>query len=93
MTFSEEVAEYAKIDSMEEDVQGFIDSAEMYLTNAGITADETNAIYKLAVKMLVTFWHDNRTPSGSTDAQPFGLAGLISQLKYCVIADETVTAV
>lgn len=83
MTFLDEIAEYAKIDTDEEDVQGFIDSAEMYLLNAGIATDESDSIYKLAVKMLVTFWHDNRVPSGGTDAQPFGLAGLIAQLKYC----------
>lgn len=83
MAFLEEVAEYAKIDVAEEDIQSYVDAAKAYLTNAGATNDETNALYGLAVKMLVTFWHDNRIPSGNVDALPFGLSGIVTQLKYC----------
>lgn len=84
-----EVAEYAKIDITEENVQSYINAAEAYLTNAGVTKDESDAIYKLAVKMLVTLWHDNRIPSGNVDTLPYGLPGIISQLKYCYPAVTT----
>jgi len=89
-TFLEEIAEYARIDTAEENIQSFVDSAEAYLLNAGIAKNESSPIYKLAVKMLVTFWYDNRIPSGDTTAQPFGLAGLITQLQYCPIETAAV---
>lgn len=87
MAFLDEVAEYARIETTE--AQTFIDAAETYLTNAGVVKDEANSVYALAVKMLVTFWYDNRIPSGTVDAIPFGLSGLIAQLKYCVSEEVT----
>lgn len=62
--------------------QSYIDSAEAYLTGAGVTKDETKPLYCLAVKMLVTNWYDNRVPAGTVTGQPYGLDGIITQLKY-----------
>ena len=86
MAFLEEIAEYAKIDQTEEDVQSYIDASEMYLLNAGVAKDETNAIYKLAVKMLVTHWHDNRNAVAIgtiSKSLEYSLQSIITQLKYC----------
>lgn len=62
--------------------QSYINSAEAYLTGAGVTTDETKPLYCLAIKMLVTNWYDNRVPAGTATAQPYGLDGIITQLKY-----------
>lgn len=85
----EEVKEYLKVDGTDEDTEilGLIDAAEAYLTNAGVTKDETNELYKLAVKMLVVNWHENRQPIGKVDKLAFGLDSIITQLKYCYITD------
>lgn len=93
MAFLDEIAEYAKIDKSEEDIQSYIDAAETYLTNAGAAKDETNAIYKLAVKLLVTHWHDNRSAvliGSISKSLEYSLQSIIAQLKYCT-ASETVT--
>jgi len=79
MALIDDVKEYCRA---EDDVQAFIDAAELYLTNAGITANETSALYCLAVKMLVLHWYDNREPVGKTDKIAYGLADVISSLKY-----------
>lgn len=78
MAFADDVKAYCRVD---EDVTPFVDAAESYLTNAGITKDEVSALYGLAVKMLVSFWYDNRLPAGKMEMQPYGLAGIILQLQ------------
>jgi uncharacterized phage protein (predicted DNA packaging) len=81
----DEVKEYLRIDGTDENVeiQGLINAAEAYLTNAGVIKDETNELYKLAVKMLVVNWYENRQPIGKADKLAFGLDSIITQLKYC----------
>lgn len=81
----DEVKEYLRIDGTDEDteIQGLINAAEAYLTNAGVIKDETKELYKLAVKMLVVNWYENRQPIGKADKLAFGLDSIITQLKYC----------
>lgn len=81
----DEVKEYLRVDGTDEDIgiQGLINAAEAYLTNAGVIKDETNELYKLAVKMLVVNWYENRQAIGKADKLAFGLDSIISQLKYC----------
>jgi len=67
--------------SSTEEIQSIIDSAVAYLTNAGVTEDETNPLYILAVKMLTVHWNENREPIGSTSKIAFGLEGIITQLQ------------
>ena len=76
--FSDEIRSYVRA---EEDVTPLIDAAEKYLENSGIKKDEGNELYALAVKMLVSYWYDNRLPAGKMDVQPYGLGGIILQLQ------------
>jgi len=80
MALADDVKEYCGTD---DDVSGYIAAAETYLSNAGITKAESDALYALAVKMLVSTWYDNRTtdPSDKAAPQPFGLSGIILQLQ------------
>ena len=81
----EEVKQYLRIDGIEEDIeiQSLIDAAEEYLSNSGAVKNQTNPLYKLAVKMLVSNWYENREPIGKAEKLAFSLESLISQLKYC----------
>lgn len=88
----EEIKEYLRVDGEYQDteIQDLINAAEAYLTNAGIAVDEMNELYKLAVKMLVSHWYENRQPIGKADKLAFGLESIISQLKYCYSSDTMV---
>lgn len=77
---TEQVKEYCRIDS-EENIQPLIDAAKAYLTNAGIPEDENEALYVLAVQMLVAHWYDNRQVVGNEKKLAFGLNGIILQLQ------------
>lgn len=79
----EEVKQYIKAEDTDEDtlIQGLIDAAEAYLLNAGISVNESNPLYKLAVEMLVSHWYENRQLIGQSGEIPFGLRGLITQLQ------------
>ncbi len=80
MALLEDVKNYCATD---DDLTPYVTAAEQYFTNAGIQKDETKALYALAVEMLVSTWYDNRntSPSESSIPQPYGLAGIINQLK------------
>lgn len=80
MALADDVKEYCSTD---DDLSGYINAAEAYLSNAGIAKAESDALYALAVKMLVLTWYDNRTtgPSDKAATQPFGLSGIILQLQ------------
>lgn len=80
MAFLEDVQNYCAAD---EDLTPYITAAEQYLLNAGIQQSETNALYVLAIEILVSTWYDSRTasPSESSIPQPYGLAGIINQLR------------
>lgn len=69
-------------DHTDSDIITYVAAAELYLTNAGIVKDETNALYCLAVKMLATHWADNREVIGKADKLAMGIDSIISQLKY-----------
>lgn len=87
MAFLEDVQNYCAAD---EDLTPYVTAAEAYLTNAGIQKDETKALYALAVEMLVSTWYDSRntSPSESNVPQPYGLAGIINQLKLTQAVTE-----
>ena len=80
MALLDDVKNYCAAD---EDLTPYVTAAEQYLTNAGIQQDETKALYALAVEMLVSTWYDSRNtdPSESNIPQPYGLAGIINQLR------------
>lgn len=67
-----------------DDVQPLIDAAEGYLSNAGITVNEGDPVYKLAVKLLSSHWNDTRTPVviGTVSKEvEYSLRGIIQQLQ------------
>lgn len=78
---------FLKIDDGEEDtlIQGLQLAAEEYLTNAGISKDYTKELYKLAIKILVSHWYENRlveTIGKNVSKVAFSLDTIIIQLKY-----------
>jgi uncharacterized phage protein (predicted DNA packaging) len=83
----EELKLFLKIDDNEEDIliQGLQLSAEEYLANVGVIKDYTKELYKLAIKILVTHWYENRaveTVGKNVSKISFGLDTIILQLKY-----------
>lgn len=83
MAFADDVKSYCHA---EEDVTAFVNAAESYLKNAGIAINESDALYGLAVKMLVSHWYDNREPVGTASKMEYGLAGIIAQLQNQAVA-------
>lgn len=83
----EELKLFLKIDYDEEDnlIQGLQLSAEEYLTNAGIIKDYSKELYKLAIKILISHWYENRsveTIGKNVSKIAFGLDTILLQLKY-----------
>lgn len=83
----EELKIYLKIDDNEEDIfiQTLQTSAEEYLTNAGIIKDYSKELYKLAIKILVAHWYENRaveTIGKNITKIAFSLDVILIQLKY-----------
>ncbi|SHH05956.1 uncharacterized phage protein (possible DNA packaging) [Tepidibacter thalassicus DSM 15285] len=81
-----EVKEFLRLeqDYTEEDMllDNLITAAEEYLTNAGVNKDYTKELYKLAIKLLVSHWYENREVTGKADKLAFSLETIILQLKY-----------
>lgn len=83
----EDLKLFLKIDDYEEDtlIEALQLSAEEYLTNAGINKDYTKELYKLAIKILVSHWYENRaieTIGKNVSKIAFGLDTILIQLKY-----------
>lgn len=83
----EELKLFLKIDDDEEIllIEGLQKSAEEYLNNAGIKKDYTKELYKLAIKILVSHWYENRTVETigkNVSKIAFGLDTILIQLKY-----------
>lgn len=86
----EEIKLFLRVDSDEDDtlIEGLQLAGEEYLTNAGIIKDYTKELYKLAIRLLVSHWYDNRESVviGSISKNlEFSLASMITQLKYTQI--------
>lgn len=78
---------FLKIDDYEEDnlIQALQLSAEEYLTNAGIKKDYSKELYKLAIKILVSHWYENRSVEiigKNVSKIAYGLETILTQLKY-----------
>ncbi|WP_332856815.1 head-tail connector protein [Clostridium paraputrificum] len=83
----EELKLFLRIDGEEEDtlIKGLQVGAEEYLTNAGIAKDYEKELYKLAIRILVSHWYENRsveTVGKNVSKIAFGLDTIITQLKY-----------
>lgn len=92
----DEMKEYLREDSTDEavtiEIIALIEAAEIYLRNAGCILEGSNEVAdnlaKLAVKQLVTHWYENKEPTGKGDKLHYGLASIITQLKYCYGGDN-----
>lgn len=85
---TEDVKQYSRVDDPDEGqlLESLEIASKMYLKNAGVTTPvNTNELYNLAVKILVTHWYDNREPVGKADKLAYSLDSIISQLKYCEV--------
>lgn len=83
----EDLKLFLRIDDYEEDtlIGALQIGAEEYLTNAGIKKDYTKELYKLAIKILVSHWYENRsveTIGKNVSKIAFGLDTILIQLKY-----------
>lgn len=85
----EEVLEFARVDEeSKEEISNLVNAANIYMSNAGIEVTEkmkNNELYKLAIKVLVTHWNENREPTGKADKLAYSLDSMIAQLKYCEV--------
>lgn len=83
----QELKLFLKLDDSEEDelIKGLQLAAEEYLTNAGIKKDYAKGLYKLAIKILVSHYYENRaveTIGKNVSKIAFGLDTILMQLKY-----------
>lgn len=83
----EELKLFLRIDGNEEDslIKSLQAAAEEYLTDAGIMKNYNKEKYKLAVKILVNHWYENRaveTIGKNVSKVAFGLDTILIQLKY-----------
>lgn len=80
----EDIKQFLRVDGSEDDtlIQGFQLAAEEYLSNAGVNKDYTKELYKLAIKLLVGHWFDNRAVVGTNAKLSFSLETIITQLKF-----------
>lgn len=87
----DEAKEYLKVEHNDEDtlIQGLIISAENYIKNAtGIKFDNTNELAKLAVRLLIVNWYENREiNTDKANKLAFSLDVILTQLKYCYGSD------
>ena len=83
----EEIKNYMRIDEDYDNslINSLIESANIYMVNAGVKNFE-NDLYKLAIKMLVLHWYENRdiVLIGSISKNlEFTMKNIITQLQYC----------
>ncbi|MGH0606846.1 head-tail connector protein [Bacillus mycoides] len=83
----EEAKEYLRVDGNEEDVliTSFIKAAERYIKNAtSKDVDLDDELAKLAARILISHWHENREAVGKAEQLAFSLQSILVQLQYCV---------
>lgn len=82
-----EIKAFLRVDGTDEDalIATLQLAAEVYITNTGVTKDYANALYELAVKLLIIHWFDNRaieTTGPNFRKVSFSLECMISSIKY-----------
>lgn len=66
----------------DDEANSYIAAAETYLTGAGCTLKTDDELAKIAAKMLIVDYYENRDPaSRSTGKLDAGLKGIITQLQ------------
>ena len=81
----EEVKQYLRLDGSEEDtfLASLIDAAKLYIKNAtDVEVDESIEFHKLAIKLLIAHWYENREVIGKADKLAFGLDSILQQIQF-----------
>ncbi|MDD0821560.1 head-tail connector protein [Bacillus cereus] len=83
----EEAKKYLRVDGDEEDdlITSFVIAAEQYIKNS--TSKNVNLndeLAKLAARILIAHWYENREPVGKTGKLSFSLQSILIQLQYSV---------
>ncbi|MGX7745690.1 head-tail connector protein [Rhodopseudomonas parapalustris] len=68
------------------DITALISAAEGYLKNAGCVLNIGDEVAKLAIKMLVVHWYENRDSvliGSISKSMEYSLQSIVTQLKYC----------
>lgn len=77
----DEIKEFCGVDIDDVMLNSLKDAVEIYLKNAGVEPDYENELYKVAMKMLILHWYDNREIVGKGSQLPFGFMSIVIQLK------------
>ncbi|MED1023360.1 head-tail connector protein [Bacillus mycoides] len=83
----EEAKRYVRVDGNEEDmlITSFIEAAEIYIKNAtSKNVDLKSELAKLAARILISHWYENREAVGKAEQLAFSLQSILVQLQYCV---------
>lgn len=83
----EEIKQFLRIDGDEDDtlIKSLQLAAEEYLSNAGAIKSYDRELYKLAVKLLISHWYENRDAvlvGSISKPLEFSLNCMIIQLQY-----------
>ncbi|OUZ05857.1 DNA-packaging protein, partial [Aeromicrobium sp. PE09-221] len=82
----EEAKKYLRVDGDEDDdlIASFIEAAEIYIKNAtSKNVDLRSELAKLAARILIAHWHENREAVGKAEQLAFSLQSILIQLQYC----------
>ncbi|MGG0257942.1 head-tail connector protein [Bacillus mycoides] len=83
----EEAKEYLRVDGNDEDtlISSLIIAAEIYIKNAtSKNVDLKSELAKLAARILISHWYENREAVGKAEQLAFSLQSILVQLQYCV---------
>ncbi|OJD58603.1 head-tail connector protein [Bacillus sp. NH11B] len=83
----EEAKGYVRVDCNEEDmlITSLIKAAEQYIKNAtSKNVDLKSELAKLAARILIAHWYENREAVGKAEQLAFSLQSILVQLQYCV---------
>ncbi|MED2492498.1 head-tail connector protein, partial [Bacillus thuringiensis] len=72
----EEAKKYLRVDGDEEDdlITSFVEAAEIYIKNAtSKNVDLKSELAKLAARILIAHWHENREAVGKAEQLAFSL--------------------
>ncbi|MEC2553751.1 head-tail connector protein [Bacillus tropicus] len=83
----EEAKKYLRVDGDEEDdlITSFVIAAEIYIKNAtSKNVDVKSELAKLAARILIAHWYENREAVGKAEQLAFSLQSILVQLQYSV---------
>ena len=78
----DEIKLYLRVDTEDDDtlIESLKETAEQYLTNAGVKSHYENPLYCTAIKMLIANWYDTRDSAGGKDTISNMFKSIITQL-------------